>query len=288
MVKKTALGRGLEALLSTKTALEPPTNQAVLKKIPLSQIQPGRYQPRRHMDQAALEELAASIKSQGLIQPIVVRRLAPDQYELIAGERRWRACQLVNMADIPAIVRDIPDQAAAALALIENIQRENLNTIEEANALKRLIEEFGLTHQQTADAVGRSRAAITNLLRLLDLPAELKAMVERNELSSGHARALLSLKDEAQQLKLAERIIAQQLSVRTTEELVKLALLGKIAKVALPPPQIDADMRVLQDSLSERLGARVSISHSKRGKGKVVIEYHSLDELEGILSHLQS
>lgn len=286
MVKKTVLGRGLDALLSNKVAIEPPTNQAALKKILLDQIQPGRYQPRQHMDQAALEDLAASIKNQGLIQPIVVRRIELDRYELIAGERRWRACQLVGTMDIPAIVRDIPDQAAAALSLIENIQREDLNAIEEANALKRLIEEFGLTHQQTADAVGRSRSAMTNLLRLLELPAELKAMVERNELSTGHARTLLGLKDEVLQLKLAERIIAQQLSVRTTEELVKQALAPKVTKTL--PPRVDANMRTLQDTLSERLGARVSINHSKRGNGKLVIEYHSLDELDGILSRIQS
>lgn len=286
MVKKTVLGRGLDALLSTKTALEPPTNQAALKKILLDQIQPGRYQPRKHIDPVALEDLAASIKSQGLIQPIVVRRIDVERYELIAGERRWRACQLAGMIDIPAVVRDIPDQAAAALSLIENIQREDLNAIEEANALKRLIEEFGLTHQQTADAVGRSRAAITNLLRLIELPAELKAMVERNELSIGHARALLGLKDEVQQLKLAERIIAQQLSVRTTEELVKQALAPKVTKAL--PARVDANMRALQDTLSERLGARVSINHSKQGNGKLVIEYHNLDELDGILHRIQS
>lgn len=286
MVKKTVLGRGLDALLSTKTALEPPTNQAALKKILLDQIQPGRYQPRKHIDPVALEDLAASIKSQGLIQPIVVRRIDAERYELVAGERRWRACQLAGMIDIPAVVRDIPDQAAAALSLIENIQREDLNAIEEASALKRLIEEFGLTHQQTADAVGRSRAAITNLLRLIELPAELKAMVERNELSIGHARALLGLKDEVQQLKLAERIIAQQLSVRTTEELVKQALAPKVTKAL--PARVDANLRTLQDTLSERLGARVSINHSKQGNGKLVIEYHNLDELDGILHRIQS
>ncbi len=287
MVKKTVLGRGLDALLSTKsTALEPPlSNQASLKKIPLDQIQPGRYQPRTYMDQAALQELAASIKSQGLIQPVVVRRLESGKYELIAGERRWRACQIAGLTDIPAVVRDIPDQAAAALSLIENIQRQDLNAIEEANALKRLIDEFGLTHQQTADAVGRSRAAITNQLRLIELPDNLKSMLERNELSSGHARALLSLKDQKQQSRLAERIVTQQLSVRVTEQLVKQTLETKPTQVLSTKP--DVNIRALQDSLAETLGAKVSINHTKRGKGKLVIEYNSLDELDGILGRFQ-
>lgn len=287
MVKKTVLGRGLDALLSTKSAaLEPPlSNQASLKKIPLEQIQPGRYQPRTYMDQAALQELAASIKSQGLIQPVVVRRLESGKYELIAGERRWRACQIAGLTDIPAVVRDIPDQAAAALSLIENIQRQDLNAIEEANALKRLIDEFGLTHQQTADAVGRSRAAITNQLRLIELPDNLKSMLERNELTSGHARALLSLKDQKQQSRLAERIVTQQLSVRVTEQLVKQTLETKPTQVLSTKP--DVNIRALQDSLAETLGAKVSINHTKRGKGKLVIEYNSLDELDGILGRLQ-
>ncbi|MEN9432869.1 MAG: hypothetical protein RLZZ422_458 [Pseudomonadota bacterium] len=287
MVKKTVLGRGLDALLSTKSAaLEPPlSNQASLKKIPLDQIQPGRYQPRTYMDQAALQELAASIKSQGLIQPVVVRRLESGKYELIAGERRWRACQIAGLTDIPAVVRDIPDQAAAALSLIENIQRQDLNAIEEANALKRLIDEFGLTHQQTADAVGRSRAAITNQLRLIELPDNLKSMLERNELSSGHARALLSLKDQKQQSRLAERIVTQQLSVRVTEQLVKQTLETKPTQVLSTKP--DVNIRALQDSLAETLGAKVSINHTKRGKGKLVIEYNSLDELDGILGRFQ-
>jgi ParB family chromosome partitioning protein len=287
MVKKTVLGRGLDALLSTKSAaLEPAlSNQASLKKIPLEQIQPGRYQPRTYMDQAALQELAASIKSQGLIQPVVVRRLESGKYELIAGERRWRACQIAGLTDIPAVVRDIPDQAAAALSLIENIQRQDLNAIEEANALKRLIDEFGLTHQQTADAVGRSRAAITNQLRLIELPDNLKSMLERNELTSGHARALLSLKDQQQQSRLAERIVTQQLSVRVTEQLVKQTLETKPTQVLSTKP--DVNIRALQDSLAETLGAKVSINHTKRGKGKLVIEYNSLDELDGILGRLQ-
>jgi ParB family chromosome partitioning protein len=287
MVKKTVLGRGLDALLSTKSAaLEPAlSNQASLKKIPLEQIQPGRYQPRTYMDQAALQELAASIKSQGLIQPVVVRRLESGKYELIAGERRWRACQIAGLTDIPAVVRDIPDQAAAALSLIENIQRQDLNAIEEANALKRLIDEFGLTHQQTADAVGRSRAAITNQLRLIELPDNLKSMLERNELTSGHARALLSLKDQKQQSRLAERIVTQQLSVRVTEQLVKQTLETKPTQVLSTKP--DVNIRALQDSLAETLGAKVSINHTKRGKGKLVIEYNSLDELDGILGRLQ-
>lgn len=287
MVKKTVLGRGLDALLSTKSAaLEPPlSNQASLKKIPLEQIQPGRYQPRTYMDQAALQELAASIKSQGLIQPVVVRRLESGKYELIAGERRWRACQIAGLTDIPAVVRDIPDQAAAALSLIENIQRQDLNAIEEANALKRLIDEFGLTHQQTADAVGRSRAAITNQLRLIELPDNLKSMLERNELTSGHARALLSLKDQKQQSRLAERIVTQQLSVRVTEQLVKQTLETKPTQVLSTKP--DVNIRALQDSLAETLGAKVSINHTKRGKGKLVIEYNSLDELDGILGRFQ-
>lgn len=287
MVKKTVLGKGLDALLSSKAALEPPvTNQASLKKIPLDQIQPGRYQPRTHIDQTALQELAASIKSQGLIQPVVVRRLDNDKYELIAGERRWRACQLIGLTDIPAIVRDIPDQAVAALSLIENIQRQDLNPIEEAQALKRLIEEFGLTHQQTADAVGRSRAAITNNLRLMELPPEVISKVERNEVSAGHARALLGLKDSTQQIKLAERIVVQQLSVRTVEQLVKQTLEAK-TRVIVTTPRVEPNIRALQDTLAESLGAKVTIAHAKRGNGKLVIEYNSLDELDGILNRIQ-
>ena len=270
MVKKPGLGRGLDVLLSSARKSTPPEDGVTLQKLPVEQIQPGAYQPRSHMDAQALQELADSIKAQGLVQPVVVRRLTLGGYELIAGERRWRAAQLAGLTTIPAVIREIPDQAAAAMSLIENIQREDLNSLEEALALRRLIDEFGLTHQQTAEAVGRSRAAVTNLLRLLELSPEVKKLLEQRLLEMGHARALLSL--------------TRQLSVRETERLVKNLLEGT------PPRKesvISVDVQRLEQQLAEQLGAKVEIRYNKRGRGKMVIEYNNLDELDGILSHIR-
>lgn len=284
MVKKPGLGRGLDVLLSSARKSTPPEDEVVLLKLPLEQIQPGTYQPRSQMDAQALQELADSIKAQGLVQPVVVRRLTLGGYELIAGERRWRAAQLAGLSTIPAVVREIPDQAAAAMSLIENIQREDLNALEEALALRRLIDEFGLTHQQTAEAVGRSRAAVTNLLRLLELSPEVKQLLEQRHLEMGHARALLSLAQEHLQIQVAQKVVQRQLSVRDTERLVKNLLEGK------PPSKecsVSVDIQRLEQQLAEQLGAKVAIRYNQRGRGKMVIEYNNLDELDGILSHLR-
>lgn len=284
MVKKPGLGRGLDVLLSSARKSSPPEDEVVLKKLSVEQIQPGTYQPRSQMDAQALQELADSIKAQGLVQPVVVRRLSLGGYELIAGERRWRAAQLAGLTAIPAVIREIPDQAAAAMSLIENIQREDLNSLEEALALRRLIDEFGLTHQQTAEAVGRSRAAVTNLLRLLELCPEVKQLLEQRLLEMGHARALLALSQEELQVKIAQKVVQRQLSVRETERLVKNLLEGA------PPRKevaISADVQRLERQLTEQLGARVEIRYNKRGRGKMVIEYNNLDELDGILSHIR-
>ena len=236
------------------------------------------------MDAQALQELADSIKAQGLVQPVVVRRLTLGGYELIAGERRWRAAQLAGLTTIPAVIREIPDQAAAAMSLIENIQREDLNSLEEALALRRLIDEFGLTHQQTAEAVGRSRAAVTNLLRLLELSPEVKQLLEQRLLEMGHARALLSLNQAELQLKLAQKVVQRQLSVRETERLVKNLLEGAPPRKA---SVISVDVQRLEQQLAEQLGAKVEIRYNKRGRGKMVIEYNNLDELDGILSQIR-
>ncbi len=283
MVKKPGLGRGLDVLLSSARTANTPADEVILKKLPVERIQPGAYQPRSHIDPDALQELADSIKSQGLVQPVVVRRLVAGGYELIAGERRWRAAQLAGLHEIPAIVRDIPDQAAAAMSLIENIQREDLNALEEALALRRLIDEFGLTHQQTAEAVGRSRAAVTNLLRLLELSPDVKKLLEERKMEMGHARALLALTQERVQLAAAQKVVQRQLSVRDTERLVKTLLEGgqKKTAVALSP-----DVQHLEQKLSEQLGATVAIRYNQKGRGKMVIEYNSLDELDGILNHI--
>ena len=284
MVKKPGLGRGLDVLLSSARRSSPPEDEIVLQKLPVELIQPGTYQPRSQMDAQALQELADSIKAQGLVQPVVVRRLSLGGYELIAGERRWRAAQLAGLTTIPAVIRDIPDQAAAAMSLIENIQREDLNSLEEALALRRLIDEFGLTHQQTAEAVGRSRAAVTNLLRLLELSSAVKQLLDQRLLEMGHARALLSLSQEELQIKLAQKVVQRQLSLRETERLVKNLLDGT------PPRKevlISVDVQRLERQLTEQLGARVAIRYNKRGRGKMVIEYNNLDELDGILSHIR-
>lgn len=284
MVKKPALGRGLDILLSSARGHGEQADDASLRTLPVERVRPGQYQPRTRMDPDALQELADSIKAQGLVQPVVVRKLGGGEYELIAGERRWRAAQLAGLHEIQAVVREIPDQAAAAMALIENIQREDLNALEEANALRRLIDEFGLTHQQTAEAVGRSRAAVTNLLRLLDLQDETKALVEAGQLEMGHARALLALQG-LQQIELAQKVAQRQLSVRETERLVNLLLEGAKKPVSEPKPV--PDVLQLEQKLSDTLGATVAIRYNRAGKGKLVIEYNSLDELDGILGHIQ-
>lgn len=284
MVKKPALGRGLDILLSSVRGDGEQADDTVLKKLPVERIRPGQYQPRTRMDPDALQELADSIKAQGLVQPVVVRKLGGGEYELIAGERRWRAAQLAGLHEIPAVVREIPDQAAAAMSLIENIQREDLNALEEAGALRRLIDDFGLTHQQTADAVGRSRAAVTNLLRLLELQPETKALVDAGQLEMGHARTLLALQGQ-QQVDVAQKVADRQLSVRETERLVK-SLLDTDQKPAAefkPSP----DVLKLEQTLADTLGAKVAIRYNRTGKGKLVIEYNSLDELDGILGHIQ-
>jgi ParB family chromosome partitioning protein len=284
MSKKSGLGRGLDKLLSSANS-ESVTDASQLKLLAVEKISPSPYQPRKNITQEGLQSLADSIKAQGLVQPIVVRKLADGQYELIAGERRWRASQLAGLLEIPAIVRELPDQAAAAMALIENIQREDLNALEEAQALNRLIHEFGLTHQQTAEAVGRSRAAVSNLLRLLELESQCKVLLEEGKLEMGHARALLALQGK-QQIELAHKVAQYQLSVRATEKLVKQTLAGELQAMIAPKPILNADISQLQSRLADTLGAKVSINHSKRGKGKLVIEYNSLDELDGILEHI--
>jgi ParB family transcriptional regulator, chromosome partitioning protein len=306
--KKAALGRSLDALLYRHTArpasasLEggpaaeaPPAEE--LARIPLDLLQRGRYQPRVDMRPETLQELADSIKAQGVVQPIVVRPVGataaapagPRRYEIIAGERRWRAAQLAGLSDIPAIIRSVPDETAIAVALIENIQRENLNALEEARALERLINEFELTHQQAADAIGRSRAAVSNLLRLLELAPEVSALLERRELEMGHARALLALTQKRQQIEVAMLIAKKGLSVRETEALVR-----RMQQHAASAPRDEAEGRApdpnvqrLEQELAEKLGAKVAIQHAASGKGKLVVNYNSLDELDGILAHIQ-
>ncbi|OQX08108.1 MAG: chromosome partitioning protein ParB [Thiothrix lacustris] len=284
MAKKPSLGRGLDILLSSVRGDGEQSDDTVLKQLPVERIRPGQYQPRTRMNPDALQELADSIKAQGLVQPIVVRKLGGGEYELIAGERRWRASQLAGLHTIPAVVREVPDQSVAAMSLIENIQREDLNALEEASGLRRLIDEFGLTHQQTAEAVGRSRAAVTNLLRLLELQAETKALVDAGQLEMGHARALLALLGQ-QQIDIAQKVAQQQLSVRETERLVKSLLEAgqKPVTVFKPSP----DVVKLEQTLADTLGAKVAIRYNRTGKGKLVIEYNSLDELDGILGHIQ-
>jgi ParB family chromosome partitioning protein len=290
--RKKGLGRGLDALLGSKTAgvtTEAPaaTGKATegdLRELPIDLLQRGQYQPRVDMHTESLDELAESIRSQGVVQPIVVRPVGNDKYEIIAGERRWRAAQLAGLQDIPAVVREVDDRAAIAMALIENIQRENLNPMEEANAIKRLIDEFELTHQQAAEAVGRSRTGVSNLLRLLDLNPEVKQLLEDGTLEMGHARALLALKDQ-QQTEAARRVASKGLSVRETEQLVrKLQAPKKPKKPA--EDKIDPNIRHLQSELSDKLGASVKLQHASNGKGKLVIQYNSLDELDGILEHI--
>lgn len=294
MVKKPrGLGRGLDALLATSSNSREPQSQSndetntpslprELRRLPVEWLKPGKYQPRRDMAADALEELASSIRAQGVIQPIVVRPLADDEFEIIAGERRWRAAQMAELEQVPCVVKAVPDEAAVAIALIENIQREDLNAMEEAVALKRLMGEFELTHQEVADAVGKSRAAVTNLLRLNSLNDDVKRLLEHGDIEMGHARALLALGGEKQS-ETARTVAGRGLSVRETEKLVKKVLEGKPVKVEKP---VDPDIRRLETTLSERFGAKVAINNGARGKGKVVINYGSLDELDGIIRHL--
>lgn len=293
-VKKRGLGKGLSdlgigELLSdlkgTKNPLEFGVLTDSLQRLPLEYLQPGKYQPRKTMNQEALQELADSIRTQGIIQPIIVRSVAPNRYEIIAGERRWRAAQLAQLQDIPVVIRDISDEAAVAVALIENIQREDLNPIEEALALQRLIDEFDMTHEQVADAIGKARATVTNLLRILQLNDDVKNKIANNELELGHGKVLLPLSD-ALQSKVAAAISTKKLSVRETETLVRKL---QTAKPDLLPDDIDeeADIHIaaMQTKLSEKLGAGVKILH-KNGKGKLVVQYHNLSQLEGILERI--
>jgi len=264
-----------------------------LARLPLDLLQKGKYQPRTDMRPESLQELADSIKAQGVVQPIVVRPVGTpavgesQRYEIIAGERRWRAAQMAGLGEIPAVIRHIPDEAAIAVALIENIQRENLNPLEEARALERLISEFELTHQQAADAVGRSRVTVTNLLRLLELAPEVCERVERREIEMGHARALLPLPSRKQQVEIATVVATKGLSVRDTEALVRRILAGSTAAAEGKDAARDPNVQRLEQELADKLGAKVAIQHSNGGKGKLVVSYNSLDELDGILAHIQ-
>lgn len=283
-MKPKALGRGLNALLGGDDPV-PAAKTDASSTLRVDQLQPGRYQPRTHMDDASLQELAASIRSQGLIQPILVRPIGPQHYEIIAGERRWRASQIAGLSDVPVVIRELPDQAALAVALIENIQREDLNPLEEAKGVQRLIDEFGLTHQQAAEAIGRSRSATTNLLRLLNLSLQVQEMVFSGQLEMGHARALLSLEGHAQ-VRLAQQVIEDQLNVRETEALVSATLNPKIPAVAAKP-RADRDVQRLEQDLSERLGTTVELKAGKKGSGKLLISYASLDHLDELIKRLR-
>lgn len=285
--KKNPLGRNLSSMLSQSTLEKAQREPAggdsgsSLRQLPIEQIQPGKYQPRSVFDQDRLQELAESISQQGIIQPIIVRAVDKDLFEIIAGERRWRAAQLAGVGSIPAIVRKVDDEVVIAMALVENIQREDLNPLEEATALRRLVDEFQLTHQEAANAVGRSRSAVSNLLRLLELSSEVREMVDDRHLEMGHARALLVLPEELQ-AQAAREVVRRQLSVRETEALVK-----RLQAPVKPKARAqDPDIARLQDELTEKLCARVRIQHSAKGKGKLVIAYNSADELEGIIGHL--
>jgi len=289
--KRKSLGRGLDALLGQPGEVETKNQKQGLTEIPIEQIGPGPFQPRKQIDESQLNELAQSIKAQGVIQPIVVReRAIADshtgvRFEIIAGERRWRATQIAGLENIPAVIRTIADSEAVAVALIENIQRENLNPLEEANAFQRLIIEYEMSHQEVANSVGRARASITNALRLLDLPSSVQELVNKKMLTMGHARALLSIEDRGMQLEVANLIVEKGLSVREAEGLVR-----KIVEKKKPNQQktaVDPDIQRLEKDLTNRLGARVSIKHKKTGSGTLSIKYSSSDELEGILSKIR-
>ncbi len=279
-LKKRGLGRGLDALLGD--VVSPSVEKTHdLQSLPIEFLQRGKYQPRKDMNPETLKELADSIKAQGIIQPIIVRLIADEKYEIIAGERRWRAAQLVSLQQVPVVIKNIDDRSAMAVALIENIQREDLNALEESEALKRLLEEFEMTHQQIADAVGKSRATVSNLLRLLDLHNDVKTLLGNGFLEMGHARALLSLAGD-KQIEIANRVVKQGLTVRAVEKLIKE--LGHEKK----PPQkkLDTDTLRLQEQLTEKTGAKVTINHQQNGKGKLIISYTSLEELDGIISRI--
>jgi ParB family chromosome partitioning protein len=281
------LGRGLDALLGSDTGAHAQDNEGELRTLRIDAIRPGKYQPRQEFDEEKIDELAASITSQGLIQPVVVRAAGPDSYELIAGERRWRAARKAGLEEIPALVKVVADQAVIAMALIENIQREDLSPLEEAQALSRLIEEFELTHQQAADAVGRSRAAVSNLLRLLDLPAEIRRLLSERKLDMGHARALATLPEKLA-VALAREAAARQWSVRELEEAVRRADAGEASgKPGKPASKQDPNIAALERELAAKLATRVSLAHARNGRGKLVIHYHSLDELDGILERIR-
>ncbi|WP_462181073.1 ParB/RepB/Spo0J family partition protein [Pseudoalteromonas gelatinilytica] len=299
--KKRGLGRGLDALLSSSKPAPSANNQqqataateqvsnvvaeqskGELQKLAIEFLQSGKYQPRKDMSEEALEELASSIRAQGIIQPIVVRQIGADKYEIIAGERRWRAAQLAKLDTVPCIIKDVPDEAAVAIALIENIQREDLNAMEEAIALNRLLNEFELTHQQVAEAVGKSRTTVTNLLRLNNLNEDVKILLEHGDIEMGHARCLLALEGEAQS-DAARFAVAKALTVRETEKLVHSILEPAPKK---EQQEKDPDVKQLEQKLAENLGAKVEINYNKKGKGKLVISYTSLDELDGILSRI--
>ncbi|GKW54724.1 MULTISPECIES: ParB/RepB/Spo0J family partition protein [Pseudoalteromonas] len=299
--KKRGLGRGLDALLSSSKPAPSANNQqqatatpeqvsevvaeqskGELQKLAIEFLQSGKYQPRKDMSEEALEELASSIRAQGIIQPIVVRQIGADKYEIIAGERRWRAAQLAKLDAVPCIIKDVPDEAAVAIALIENIQREDLNAMEEAIALNRLLNEFELTHQQVAEAVGKSRTTVTNLLRLNNLNEDVKILLEHGDIEMGHARCLLALEGEAQS-DAARLAVAKALTVRETEKLVR-SILEPAPKKEVQ--EKDPDVKQLEQKLAENLGAKVEINYNKKGKGKLVISYTTLDELDGILSRI--
>ena len=295
MTKKKRLGRGLDALLSKPVAETASVTVSAdvadgLTNIPVELLQRGEYQPRLDMRQDTLEELAKSIQMQGVVQPIVARPLRREghtqRYEIVAGERRWRAAQMAGLQEIPAVVRVIPDEAAIAMSLIENIQREDLNPLEEARALERLIREFDLKHEEAAKAVGRSRASVSNLLRLLDLSDKVKSMLESRDIQMGHARSLLALSSEVQQLNAAKQVVKKGLSVRGTEALVR-RLLARDSKPKKKAGTEDKDVQRLEMDLSDRLGAKVRVDHTRKGSGNLVISYTSRDELEGILKHIK-
>ena len=298
MSPKKRLGRGLDALLSKPapragTDTPAPVKDSIdgLKNLPVELLQRGQYQPRVDMRQDSLEELAESIKAQGVVQPIVARPISTggntQRYEIIAGERRWRAAQIAGLTEIPTVIRDVPDESAIAMALIENIQRENLNPLEEARALDRLISEFDLTHAEAAKAVGRSRASVSNLLRLQELSEKVKPLLEDRKIEMGHARALLAISSPSQQFDAARQVVKKGMSVRETERLVKRLLNSGASNQAKKAPAQDADIRRLEIEVSEKLGAKVKVDHSGNGAGKIVIAYNSLDELDGILKHIK-
>ena len=281
MVKPKGLGRGLDALLAND--IEAARSTDALRMLNVAQLQPGKYQPRSYMDDAALQTLADSIKSQGIMQPILVREIAVEKFEIIAGERRWRASQIAGLVEVPVLVREIADESALAMALIENIQRENLNPLEEAQGIKRLIDEFAMTHEKAAEAVGRSRVAVSNLLRLLSLSAPVQDLLMQNKLDMGHARALIGL-DAAQQIMLANKTVHQDLSVREVESLVKR--LDAESKPKLQKTGVNQDVLALQNSLSEKIGASVSIVAKTNGAGTLKINYSNLDQLDDIIARI--